>query len=205
MLPTPMAAASRRQVRGWRVVEKVLDAALEELSSKGYGLLSIEEVAERANVAKTTVYRRWPTKTELALDALRRLADDVVIVGDTGSLRSDLISMLKTFRTFATSARGQSLTRMMVAEGLDPEVARLVKKIRTSKEAEPREMVTRAIARGELPRATDTRLVLDVLFGAVQHYLLFSHKKCTDQQLEKIVDLIVVGAANGGARTRSDR
>src|SRR5262249_24075462 len=90
-----MTAASRQQVRGWRVVEKVLEATLEELSDKGYGALSIEDVAARAGVAKTTIYRRWPAKADLALDAMRRVADSVVVVGDTGALRSDLIAMLK--------------------------------------------------------------------------------------------------------------
>jgi AcrR family transcriptional regulator len=187
------------------VVEKVLDATVEELSVKGYGALSIEDVAERAGVAKTTIYRRWPAKADLALAALKRFADEVVISVDTGTLRSDLISMLKSFRAFASSPRGQSLMRMMIAEGATGDVARMAKKIRTSKESEPREVVTRAIARGELPRGTDARLVLDVLFGAVQHYLFFMQSRCTDQQLEQIVDLVLAGAANGGARSRSTR
>jgi AcrR family transcriptional regulator len=199
------ATPSGRHVRGWRVVDKVLEATLEELASKGYGLLSVEEVAARAGVAKTTIYRRWPAKSDLALDALRRVADDVSIVVDTGSLRGDLIAGLKAFRALATSRRGQSLIRMMVAEGLDAEVTRLVKKIRTAKEIESHAMVMRAVERGELPRGTDPRLLLDVLFGAVQHYLFFMHARCSDEQLGRIVDLVLVGATNGGARTRSPR
>ncbi|MDF2696831.1 MAG: Transcriptional regulator, TetR family [Labilithrix sp.] len=207
VLEEPSYAAGRmaaaRQVRGWRVVEKVLEATLEELSLKGYAALSIEDVATRAGVAKTTIYRRWPAKADLALQALRHLANDIVIVADTGTLRGDLIAMLRTFRGFASSTRGQSLMRMMVGEGLSSDVARLVKKIRNTKESEPREVVTRAITRGELPRGTDPRLVLDVLFGAVQHYIFFMQTRCTDQQIEQLVDLVLLGAANGGARPRS--
>lgn len=195
-----MTLASPRQVRGWRVVEKILDAALEELSLKGYGLLSIEEVAERAGVAKTTVYRRWPTKAHLALDACRRLADDVLVISDTGSLRGDLLALMKTFRAMAATPRGQSLMKMLLVEGPDAEVSRLAKKIRASKESEPLAVVHRAIERGELPRGTNARLVLDVLFGALEHYIFFMHDRCSNQKLEQIVELVIVGAANGGAR-----
>lgn len=189
-----------RQVRGEKLVEKVLEATVEELAAKGYGATSIEDIAERAGVAKTTIYRRWPTKPELALAALERVADDVANPRDTGTLRGDLILMLRSFRDFAMSPRGASLMRMMMTEGTCGDIAEVARTIRKSKETTPRAVIARAIKRGELPKGSDAKLILDPLFGAVQHYILFDNDPVDDRRIEHLVDLILMGAQNGGAR-----
>jgi len=194
-----------RQVRGARLVEKVLEAAIEELSQKGYRALSIEEVAERAAVAKTTIYRRWPTKAALARDAIARIGDDVIRIVDTGSLRGDLLALLRAFRTFAMSPRGRSMLRMGAVEGLDSELADVVADVRKSKEALPVDMVRRAVARGELPRGTDAQLVVDTAVGALQHCVLFIPEGAPDARLEAIVDLVLYGAVRGGAAKAARR
>jgi AcrR family transcriptional regulator len=195
-----MRAVVEPQVRGERLVEKVIDAALEELAAKGFSAMSIEEVADRAGVAKTTIYRRWPTKADLVLAAMHSIADDFILSGDTGSIRGDLIAMLKGFRDFATTARGASLIRMMQIEDVCAEVTKLALRIRKEKEMIPQEVVTRAIRRGELPRGTDAHLIVDTLFAAVQNMLLFQHQKCDDRKVAQLVDLVLNGATHGGAR-----
>src|SRR5258708_1256151 len=121
-----------KQVRGDLLVDKVLEAALEQLSAKGYEGLSMDEVATQAGVNKTTIYRRWPDKGDLAMSALDRTADTFVAVEDNGSLRSDLISFLSAFRNFALSARGQTVMRMMLAD--DPGVVELAHSMRERRE-----------------------------------------------------------------------
>ncbi len=189
------------QIRGDKLVDKVMEATLEELARQGYGSLSIEDVAVRAGVAKTTVYRRWPTKPELVLAALGCAADDAgVASNDTGSLRGDLMAMMRSFRDFASTSRGSSLMRMMLAEGSASEVATLARTMRKSRETKPRAVIRRAIARGELPKGSDPRLVLSTLFGVVQHYVLFLDEPCDDRTLDRLVTLVLDGASNGGAR-----
>jgi len=195
-----MRAAARPQVRGERLVEKVIDATLEELASKGFAAISIEEVADRAGVAKTTIYRRWPTKAELVLAAMHSVADDFSMSADTGSIRGDLIAMLKGFRDFASTARGASLIRMMQVEDRCADVTKLALQIRKDNEMVPQALLTRAARRGELPRGTDARLIVDTLFAAVQNILLFQHQKCDDRKVAQLVDLVLTGAAHGGAR-----
>jgi AcrR family transcriptional regulator len=195
-----MAGRAAQQVRGGKLIDKVLEAAVEELAAKGYAATSFEDIAERAGVAKTTIYRRWPTKPELVLAALGCVAADVTSAGDTGSLRGDLVAMLRTFRDFAMTPRGGSLMRMMLSEGGAGEIAEVARKIRKSKEAFPRAVITRAVKRGELPRGSDAKLILDLLFGGVQHYVIFISEPCTDRKIEQFVDLVLVGAQNGGAR-----
>lgn len=196
-----MCAEAERQVRGERLVEKVLEATVEELAAKGYGATSIEDIAERAGVAKTTIYRRWPTKPGLVLAALDRVAADVTGPHDTGSVRGDLITMLKAFRDFASSPRGSSLMRMMLSEGADGEISQVARSIRKSKEAAPRSLIARAVKRGELPRGSEPQLIFDALFGAIQHHVLFRGELCADRMIERLVDLVLLGAQNGGARS----
>lgn len=195
-----VTAHAERQVRGEKLVEKVLEAAVEELAAKGYGATSIEDIAERAGVAKTTLYRRWPTKADLVLAALNRVAGEIVAAHDTGSLRGDLLAMLGTFRDFARTPQGGSLMRMMLAEGASGEISKVARTIRESREDSLRAVITRAIKRGELPRGSDPKLILDLLFAMVQHYVLFMNDPCDDLKIAQFVDLVLVGAENGGAR-----
>lgn len=187
------------QVRGERVVQKILEATVEELSLKGFADLSMEDVAVRAGVAKTTVYRRWPTKGDLAVAAMHQVADDIIKVEDTGSLRGDLTKLLTSFRDFAWTPRGQGLMRMMLIDVTNAEIAEFSRRVREEKSHEPHELVLRAVARGELPRGTDASVLLDVVFGAVQHYLCFMHVPVTDAQIAQIIDLVLRGAEHGGA------
>jgi AcrR family transcriptional regulator len=178
-----------------------MEATIEELATHGYGSMSMEGVAVRAGVAKTTVYRRWPTKPELVLAALGCVADDAAIAGgDTGSLRGDLVAMMKSFRDFARTPRGGSLMRMMLAEGAGGEVAALARTMRKSRETGPQAVIRRGIARGELPAGSDPRLILSTLFGVVQHYVLFIDEPCDDRTIQRLVTLVLDGATNGGAR-----
>ncbi|MBX3231357.1 MAG: TetR/AcrR family transcriptional regulator [Labilithrix sp.] len=187
------------QLRGEAVVRNILAAAVAELSQKGFAALSIEEVAARAAVAKTTVYRRWPTKGELAVAAMKHVAGDIIRIEDTGSLRGDLMFLLRSFRDFVSSPRGQGLMRMMVVDVANEEISEFARRVREEKSHEPHQIVHRAIARGELPRGTDPTLLFEVIFGAVQHSLCFMHSPIDDRQLETILELVLTGAENGGA------
>ena len=95
--PKPRAAAKRvakrELVRGEAVVQRVLAATMEELALVGYRALRVEDVAARADVNKTTVYRRWPEKRALVRDALGCIADRKMQAPETGALRSDLLSI----------------------------------------------------------------------------------------------------------------
>lgn len=185
------------QLRGPRLVAKIIEVTLGELSRVGYGALSMESVAALAEVNKTTIYRRWPTKSDLARAALHSIADENLRFEDHGSLREDLLGVLRKHLRFATTPRGQSLIRMVHAEGGDQEVAALACSIRERKELDSTEVLARAVARGELPQGTDARLVFGTLIGAINHMLTF-HGPPGEQHLERLVDLVLVGARAGG-------
>jgi AcrR family transcriptional regulator len=178
----------------------VLAATLRELARIGYGALSIEDVARLADVNKTTVYRRWPTKADLVRAAIGRFGDDRACTPDTGSLRSDLLALARSMIEFIESPQGKSVIRLLFAEGMEPELAAFASSFRREHEAVPRAVIDRAIARGELPRGTDAFLLVETLFGAIAHRMLLAHQRVDAVLLERLVDLLLSGATAGGAR-----
>src|SRR2546429_9224383 len=95
--------------RSARVRQAVLDAAFAELGEKGYGGLSIEAVALRSGVAKTTVYRRWPTRDELVADALDSRRDRYEPAPDTGASRGDQKEVCEGARGKHNSNHGKGM------------------------------------------------------------------------------------------------
>jgi AcrR family transcriptional regulator len=195
--------AGQQLERGSPVVARVLRATIEELARIGYGALSIEDVANRAGVNKTTVYRRWPTKAELVRAALRSMGDERVCEVSTGSLRGDLMAVGRSIILFAKSPEGRSILRMLLAEGMEPELAEIAASLRREREANPRALVHEAVARGELAPGTDAVLLMETLFGAIVQRLFFSHETVDDAFVERIVDLLLTGVARPAKARRA--
>src|SRR4051812_8420984 len=98
MISAPKTSSERRQRLGGRsarVIHDVLDATLEELARSGYVALTIESVAARAGVNRTTIYRRWPTKYALVHAAMLASQDGLQEAPDTGAIRSDLMTLAR--------------------------------------------------------------------------------------------------------------
>ncbi|MEK1942611.1 MAG: TetR/AcrR family transcriptional regulator [Pseudomonas sp.] len=166
MNETKQADTSKRSRPGGRsaeVVSAIYAAALEVLQESGYDGLELPEVAARAGVNKTTVYRRWPTKAELVLDiALLQMKQDVPLP-DTGSLHGDLTALLVDIHTAIASPLVAGLLQAAVSQGRDAEV---VKRSRmqfwSERFAMSGQLVERAIERGELPPSTEPRQLLEL-------------------------------------------
>jgi AcrR family transcriptional regulator len=199
------ATTKRAMVRGEAIVQGVLTAALEELARAGYRALRFEDVALRAGVNKTTIYRRWPTKIELVRAALASEARCKIVVPETGSLRSDLLMMGRTFVDLASSPEGQSIMRMMVAEGSDPEVVHLEKSLRATFEAVPASVVANAVARGELAPDGDHAVLLDAFIGAIHHRIFMMNEPATEDFLARLADVLLLGALLPAAREPQSR
>ncbi len=188
---------------------KILDTTLAEVARVGYENLSIEEVALRAGVNKTTVYRRWPTVDVLVVDAFGTIADKYKIAPDTGSLRDDLVAFLKVFRDLCLSPTLLSLMRMHFSGGFRGKLKTVVDRLSAEGDCDALTMFEHAVGRGELPKGTDIALVRDLLLGSVQNLVLFRHQMPTDETIDRVVDIILLGAANGagviGAPRASER
>ena len=191
--------AARVGGRSERVVRDVMDAAAKELARVGYAALRMDDVAAAAGVNKTTVYRRWPTKSDLVRATLHSLNEAKSTAPDLGSIRADLESLLDSFVARMERPEKRCIARMIYAEIEHPEVQELVRALREDHLAPWRTVVARSIERGELPAGSDTRLIVDVLLGTVTSGVIRFEKTPDPGYLTAVVDLVVAGARSGGA------
>jgi AcrR family transcriptional regulator len=193
--PVVSPPAARGRPRSQRSHRAILDAANELLAERGLVDLTIEEVAQRAGVGKTTIYRRWPSKGTLVFEAFATDFLDRQPLPDTGSLRGDLLAALRAFiRVVKGTATGRTLVGLIAEVQRDPELAEVWRegflgRVRT----QHRVMVDRGVARGEASRDTDPDVVLDLLYGAAYHRLLQSHLVLSDRFAQAVVDTVVAG------------
>jgi AcrR family transcriptional regulator len=183
------------------VERSILQAAADLLAERGLNGMTIEDVAARAGVGKTSIYRRWETKGALALDAFLVEFLAAQPLPDTGTLAGDLLAALRAWtRTVRRSTTGRSLVSLIAAAQQDPDLAvawreRVVLPAR----AQHRHMIDRAVERGELPPGTDTDVMIDLLYGPAYHRLLHGHLPLNDRFLKRVVAIIVAGAEAGAA------
>lgn len=181
--------------RAARVRSNVLRAAAELLSEVGYDQLNVEEVAERAGVHKTTVYRRWATKAALATDAITEHSAEAVPVADTGALITDLQALARSVVANISSESGRRrASSLIVAASSSDELAAGLHDFWHRRIALAAEIVTRAIERGELAADTDPNLIIETVIGPLWIRLLLTGEPLTDEVADQIARLIVVGA-----------
>ena len=191
--------AARPDPRVERSRQAILDATLQLLARDGdVGSLTVEAVAARSGVAKTTIYRRWRDKWELALDAvmidmLPRL-DEPVDVGDT---RKELLTFINSVvKMLATPPYGQAMQALVSQIATDPDLARVYREqVVEPRHAELTPVVKRGIARGDLRPDTDVRLIHELLVGPIFYRLLFSGAPLDRNLGRRIVDAILAGFA----------
>lgn len=173
----------------------ILEAASELLSEKGLLGMSMEEVAARAGVGKATVYRRWPSRGALALDAFLSEFRSQLPLPQTGSLRGDLRSGTRAWvRAVTTSRAGKMLAGLIAEAQRDPSLAAAWReRVFNPLREQHKEILDAAARRGELPPGTDADLVLDLIFGAAYHRLLHGHLPLDERFATKAVDLVVDG------------
>ncbi|MEO3795200.1 TetR/AcrR family transcriptional regulator [Nonomuraea sp. B10E15] len=193
------AATVRPGGRTARVGEAVIDATLAELAEVGYGALRIDAVAERAGVNKTTIYRRWGNKVGLVSTALIERRGELLPPADTGTLRGDLLELLKEIRLGLQTPWIAALLRETgprTAENSD--LYQLLDAFWPARFRASGAMLVRAVERGELPPGTDPDFLLEAISGPLYFRLLMLGRPLDDAFLEKTADFVLKGA---GAQT----
>jgi AcrR family transcriptional regulator len=156
-----------------RVRAAVLEAALAELGQHGYAGLSIEQVAERARVNKTTIYRRWQTKDALLGDALACAVNTAVPVPDTGAAGTDLRQFARSIVDILTSDAGRAVASALFSDAArTPQVARIKRDLFAERHKVAAPIAERAIRRGELPPGTDARELIGLTVAPLYYRLL---------------------------------
>jgi AcrR family transcriptional regulator len=199
---TTTGAPQRGRPRSEKAQTAVLEAAAELLLEQGLAAVSMDAIAARAGVSKATIYRWWPTKESLALDALYHEWEGVPAVEDTGSLRGDLLRLLRPWARLAGQRPyGKVIAALLTATQTDADFgdeyrARFVKPRRD----QGRSIFRRAIERGEIPADTKIEVALDLLYGPIYHRLLHGHAALNDRFVRDVVDIALAGIAPAQTR-----
>jgi AcrR family transcriptional regulator len=194
------AEAPRGRPRSEKAQNAVLEAATDLLLDQGLAAVSMDAIAARAGVSKATIYRWWPTKESLALDALFQDWAGVPVVEDTGSLRGDLLRLLRPWARLATARPyGRVIGALLTEAQPDPAFAteyraRFVKPRRD----QGRAIFRRAIERGEISADTKVEVALDLLYGPIYHRLLHGHAPLNDRFVRDVIDTALNGIAPSG-------
>ncbi|MFE9883693.1 TetR/AcrR family transcriptional regulator [Streptomyces scopuliridis] len=181
----------------------ILEATLAALGELGWSKLTMGDVATRAGVAKTTLYRRWTAKSELVVDAVAVLFDELELP-DRGSLAADVEDVVLQFAALLERPETKTALMAVIAESTRDEALRA--RIRTSIVDRQKRLVLlgreRAQTRGELPREPDTEkaartadLIFDVIAGAVVHRTLVSAQPVDEEWARTFTTLLLVGLA----------
>jgi AcrR family transcriptional regulator len=188
-------------------VQRVLAAAVGELAESGYRAFRVDAVSASAGVNKTTIYRRWPGKAPLVAAAvawMRQFVHDVPLP-DTGSLERDLLEAFQHKLRFRSRVEGRAWARLL-AEKHDPEVDAVIGDAVEERSGAWYAMVTRAVARGELPGGTDPRLLLRMIAAIADAWDATSSGRMKPELLEAAVRTVVAGARSGSlVRSRPRR
>ncbi|MFD4602518.1 TetR/AcrR family transcriptional regulator [Streptomyces sp. NPDC058464] len=181
--------------RSAKVRSAVTAATLELLAESGPDKLSIAEVAARAGVHETSVYRRWRTRERLVLDSMIELSNELLAVPDTGSLRGDLVALGQKIVGYGTSPLGSALVRSLAAHEDDADTARTRDEFWENRLTGAEVMMERAKARGELPAHVDSRTLLELFVSPIHFRLLLTRQPVDGRYLERIAAITVAGAA----------
>ena len=171
----------------------ICDATLELLVEVGYDRMSMDAVAARARASKATIYRRWPGKPELVLDAVRSRAPGLVVPADTGSLRGDLVATYSAAAHGAGAEEAELVAGVLRAMRSTPELGDCVRaQVFESKCDVSRTLVARAVARGELPAGTDPLLLHEVAGALWFHRVLVVGGPVDDEFVAHVVDDVLI-------------
>ncbi|WP_067901453.1 TetR/AcrR family transcriptional regulator [Nocardia vaccinii] len=187
--------ARRGRPRNERAREAILDAAMDSLLDHGVAAMNMDLVAAAAGVSKATIYRWWPGKETLAMDALYREWESVPSPPDTGSLRDDLRNLLWPWTELITQRPyGRVIAGLLVQVRTDPDFALTYRaRFLDQRRDHGRLILQQAIARGEIPARTHTETVLDLLYGPIYHRLMHGHAPLDRTFVEDIVDIVLDG------------
>lgn len=160
--------------RSEKSTEAILAAAFDLLVAKGYAGFTVEAVAAAAGAGKTTIYRWWPTKADLAVEAFFRRTDTDLAFPDTGSAEGDFRAQIERLAALLAGQAGRALAEMLGGARIDPHLgAALGERWLAPRRAWGLARMTRAMKAGELQDGADPNAALGVLYGPLYAPLLF--------------------------------
>ncbi|MEV1011251.1 TetR/AcrR family transcriptional regulator [Streptomyces sp. NPDC049881] len=186
--PGPPRAGRPRSEESRRAI---LAAAVSLLTEKGYAELTVEGIAQRAGCGKQTIYRWWPSKADVLMDAALTRSEMAIDVPDQGSWAADLRAFLSATFALATRPEIGPLLRAMMGQSLTDEEfgARFRARFLPTRRDALRALVERAARRGDLPPVPTPGTLLDLVFGVLWYRVIATREPLDEALVEELVTL----------------
>ena len=173
----------------------IFRSTLKLLQRSSFSGLTIEAIAADADVGTATVYRWWPNKGALVVDAFASSAESELHFPDTGSVYRDMSLQMTQFLGVLRSPRGRVVAALLAGGQSDPELLSAFReRFLRPRRQEAYKTLRRAIERGELPENLDLDLVLDILYGAIYMRFLIRHAELSEDYVREVCHLVLGGA-----------
>jgi AcrR family transcriptional regulator len=164
------------------------------MDETAFAQVTAEAIAARAGVSKATVYRWWPNKAAVVIEAFREAVTPELPLRNTGSLRHDLAQQMRNFARMLSGAGGRMLRSFIVAARSDPEVAAAFRSIWSDpRRAEAKQILREKQASGQLRRNADLDLVLDSLYGPLYYRFLVKNEAPSQRYAEAMAEMVIEG------------
>jgi AcrR family transcriptional regulator len=177
----------------------VLEAALAVLLEGGTERFSIAEVAARADVHETSIYRRWRTRENLIVDAMLANSQRIVPIPDTGAVRDDLVAVAESVAAFLSSPVGLAFVRAGVLSVDDEALATARSEFWSTRGELASVIISRGVERGEVRPGVEAALVLQTLIAPLYMRVLVTHTPIGDDLPERLADLVYDGIRRAGS------
>jgi AcrR family transcriptional regulator len=196
MAMSPKHARGRGRPRDESARLRILKAALELMDETAFPQVTAEAIAERAGTSKATIYRWWPNKAAVVIEAFREAIAPELPLQDTGMLHEDLTTQVRNFARVLSGRGGRMLRSFLAASQSDPDVAAAFRSIWSDpRRREAKEMLRQKQASGQLRKDADLDLVLDSLYGPLYYRFLVKNEPPSQKYAEALADLVIQGLA----------
>lgn len=190
-MSTAVTKQRRGRPRAEGLDQALLDVTLELAGEVGLNSMSMDDLAQRAGVSKATIYRRWPSKERLVLEALNQAMRPFDLI-DTGSLRNDLDDYLNELaRRMVTGKASDVLPDLIAASVRDPNLRASLDEYIRYRRQPLQTILGRGLERGELAIDTDVEVVIDALIGPFVYRRLLSHDPLDAAFVERLLRTVL--------------
>ncbi|MDT5328714.1 MAG: hypothetical protein QOF31_11 [Mycobacterium sp.] len=167
----------------------VLRATSQLINEVGLRAMTTDEIASRSGVSKATIYKWWPTKYAVAVEAFLSQMDAQSADPDTGSAREDFRRTLRGLMRFYRSKNGRAYAQLVGEAQFDPRIGKELREhLIGSRRQVMRAILTRGVERGELSPDIDTEVAIDLIFGPAMYRLVAGHAPLNNASADAIVD-----------------
>ena len=173
--------------------EAIHEAALSILSEVGYDRTTVEAIAQRAQVGKATIYRRFKNKEEILISAMKAHTACSLPRIDTGNLRDDLIKLIHEHVKILKGPDGELKMSLLAVAHRDPELGRFLGEHNPIEaESQSAEVFERAIARGEISKKADIAFLSEVVPSIITNRIFITHQPVNQKFIEQLVDQVLI-------------